>query len=193
MARPREFDPEEALDRAMHQFWSKGYFDTSIRDLIESTGVNYYGLYGVFENKHGLFLAALDRYRKTVTALVVEELKQPGPVRDSLRRTFERVLSLMQTPEGRVGCLMCNTAIEVAPHDRQAAAKVHEHMAHLRSSFRTMLVDAQSTGEIASDADLESLSEFLTTAVYTIGFLVRSGQDDDYVQRHILNTLAALP
>ena len=176
----------------MHRFWARGYCDTSIRDLIECTGVNYYGLYGAFENKHGLFLAALDHYRKRVTAEIIEELKQPGPVRDTLERTLERVLALMQTPEGRVGCLMCNTAIEVAPHDREAHAKVREHMALLRASFRARLQEAQESGEVAANTDLETLSEFLTTAVYTIGLLVRSGQDDAYVHRHIRSALSTL-
>ena len=78
MARPREFDADEALDKAMHLFWAKGYYDTSIRDLVEATGVNYYGLYGTFESKHGLFLAALDRYRAKVTSQIVRELNRPG-------------------------------------------------------------------------------------------------------------------
>ena len=74
MARPKEFEPDEALERAMHQFWATGYHDTSIRDLVARTGVNYYGLYGEFENKRGLFLASLDLYAKTVTAAVIREL-----------------------------------------------------------------------------------------------------------------------
>ena len=78
MARPKEFDPEDALDKAMQQFWAKGYHDTSIRDLVDRTGVNYYGLYAAFENKRGLFLAALDRYRDTITTEIIGELKRSG-------------------------------------------------------------------------------------------------------------------
>jgi TetR/AcrR family transcriptional repressor of nem operon len=192
MARPREFEPEEALERAMHQFWSKGYHDTSIRDLVDRTGVNYYGLYGTFENKHGLFLAALDHYRETVTAKILGELQGTGPVRKAIERTFERVLELMQTPDGRVGCLMCNTATELGSQDPQAAAKVRSHMALLQSAFRKRLDVAVASGELPGNADSEGLAEFMATTLYSIGLLARSGQDDDYVRRHIQSALRTL-
>jgi len=190
MARSREFEPEEALDKAMHAFWRKGYFDTSIRDLIEATGVNYYGLYDAFDSKHGLFLAALDHYRKTVTAEIVEILRQPGPIQKSLNDTLEGVLKLMKTADGRVGCLMCNTAVELTSHDTDAAEKVRNHAKLLQSSFRARLSEAQSSGEISKTSNAKALAEFLTTAVYTIGLLVRSGHDDAYVRRHIKSVLS---
>jgi len=192
MARPREFDPDDALDKAMHQFWAKGYHDTSIRDLVTSTGVNYYGLYGVFDSKHGLFLAALDRYRDTVTAEVVEALRQSGPVQQAVERALETVLANMQTPRGRVGCLMCNTATEVAPDDEAAAEKVRAHRALLKKAFRARLSDGKAAGEIGEPADVKALSEFLATTVYVIGLLVRSGQDDSEVRRYIRTALTTL-
>lgn len=191
MARPREFDPEEALARAMHQFWARGYHDTSIRDLVERTGVNYYGLYEAFHSKHGIFLAALDLYRRTVTAEILGELRRPGPLRNALERALERVLALMQTPDGRVGCLMCNTAVELADHDPAAAQKVQAHMAELRAAFEQRLREARGDAA-AGRRDLRGLAEYLTTTVYSIGLLVRAGQDDRYVRRHIRNALKAL-
>jgi len=190
MARPREFDPDDALQRAMQQFWAKGYHDTSIRDLVERTGVNYYGLYGVFDSKHGLFLAALDLYRQTVTAEIAKTLRQPGKLQKTLGRTLERVLALMQTPDGRVGCLMCNTAVELGSQDAEAAAKVQAHMALLRAAFEERLTAAAAAGELARrKEELRGLAEFLTTTTYSIGLLVRAGQDDAYIRRHIRNAL----
>ena len=192
MARPREFDADEALDKAMRLFWAKGYHDSSIRDLVERTGVNYYGLYEVFENKHGLFLAALDRYCSTVTGEIVRKLKRPGRAEKSIERAFDRLLALMRTPDGRVGCLMCNTAIELAPHDADAAAKVQAHMRLLRSAFRATLLAGRKAGELAEDGDIDALAEFLTTTVYSVGFLVRSGCSDAYVRRHVRTALSAV-
>ena len=96
MARPKEFEPQEALDKAMRQFWAKGYHDTSIRDLTARTGVNQYGLYGVFGNKLGLYLSALDRYRDTVTAEALEMLRVHLAV-------HHVVAPLTQLPEHRHG------------------------------------------------------------------------------------------
>lgn len=192
MARPKEFDPAEALDNAMHQFWAKGYHDTSIRDLVARTGVNYYGLYEVFDNKHGLFLASLDRYRETVTALVIGELKRPGPVKPALRRTFNRLLGLLKTNEGRVGCMMCNTAIELAPYDKEAADRVQGHMSLLRGAFKSRLEEGQRAGEIEGSADLGALAEFLTSTAYTIGILLRTGCSDAHIKRHLDTALSAI-
>ncbi len=192
MPRPREFDPEEALAKATRQFRARGYHDTSIRDLVERTEVGPYGLYGQFESKHGLFLAALDHYRKTVTADVLSVLNRPGPARGAIASTLERVLKLMQTPDGRVGCLMCNTAIELAPHDETAAAQVRAHMKLLQDAFRRRLAESQIEDEIAPDADPAALAEFLTATVYGIGMLVRAGRSDAFLRRYIATALRAL-
>ena len=192
MARPREFDADEALDKAMRLFWAKGYHDSSIRDLVERTGVNYYGLYEVFENKHGLFLAALDRYRSTVTGEIVRALKRPGGAVKGIERAFDRLLALMRTPDGRVGCLMCNTAVELAPHDADAAARVQAHMRLLRSAFRAALLEGRKAGELAEDRDIDALAEFLTTTAYSVGFLVRAGCSDAHVRRHVRTALSAV-
>lgn len=192
MARPKEFEPQEALEKAMHQFWAKGYHDTSIRDLVERTGVNYYGLYSEFESKHGLFLAALDWYRNTVTAEIISELKREGPTQQVVSQMFERLLDLMKTADGPVGCLMCNTAVEVAPYDSEAAGKVQAHMKLLRDAFRGRLTKGQQAGSLDKNKNIDALSEYLTTTVYSIGFLTRAGHDNRYIRRHIRTTLTAL-
>lgn len=184
MARPKEFDPQEALDKAMHQFWAKGYHDTSIRDLVERTGVNYYGLYSEFDSKHGLFLAALDHYRDTVTAMFVRALQQDGPVSQVLKEAFERLLARTRTEDGHVGCLMCNTAIEVAPYDKAVAEKVRANTAHLRDVFHARLAKGQREGELDQGSDLDGLAEFLATTAYTVGFLSRAGREREDTEAH---------
>jgi len=192
VARPKEFEPEEALEKAMHQFWAKGYHDTSIRDLVDRTGVNYYGLYGEFDSKHGLFLAALDHYRKTITAEALRELKKPGPMLQAIARTFARLSESTRTEDGRVGCLMCNTAVEMAPGDAESAAKVKAHTKLLQDAFRARLAEGQAVGELAADKDLTALAEFLATTVYSAGFLTRSGFSEAHVRRYVRTALAVL-
>ncbi|MEO1019797.1 MAG: TetR/AcrR family transcriptional regulator [Pseudomonadota bacterium] len=192
MARPREFEPEEALQKAMLQFWAKGFHDTSIRDLTARTGVNQYGLYGVFENKLGLYLAALDHYRDTITQDVVKALKRKGPVARRVADALELLVERMQTPDGPVGCLIGNAAIEMAPDDPATAAKVRAHMAHLRRAFRERLSAAQAAGDLPPGKNVDALAEFLTTTAYSLGFLLRAGCDKAYLRRHIGTALLAL-
>ena len=192
MARPREFDPQDALQKAMQQFWVKGYHDTSIRDLVDCTGVNYYGLYGEFESKHGLFLAALDHYRDTVTAGFLRAIKQPGPLRAGIAAAFDRLFALMKTPAGDIGCLMGNTAVELASSDAEAEAKVQAHMKQIRDAFKAKLREGRDAGEIAETMDIAALAEFLTTTTYSLGFLARSGCGPAYVRRHLRTALSVL-
>ena len=192
MPRSREFDPQEALNKAMHQFWAKGYHDTSVRDLVACTGVNYYGLYAEFESKHGLFLAALDRYRDTVTAEIIAELECPGPVVPRIRRAFEHLLGRMKTPGGRVGCMIANTAVELAPYDPDAAAKVRSHMKLLTGAFSSALCRAHDAGELPPDADVGALAEFLASTAYSMGLLLRAGCSDAHVRRHLNTALSSL-
>ncbi|TQV78980.1 TetR/AcrR family transcriptional regulator [Denitrobaculum tricleocarpae] len=195
MARAREFEPEEAVAAAMRLFRSKGYNDSSIRDLSDCTGVGPYGLYGVFGSKHGLFLAALDHYRKTVTAEVLQALEAPGPAREVIAEALARVLELMETPDGRVGCLMCNTASELAPQDPEAAAKVKAHLDLLTDAFQKLLLrevkDAKA-GKKAARKEAEEAAQFLAATVYGIGLLVRAGQDDAQIGRYIKTALKAV-
>ncbi len=191
MGRPREFETEDALHKAMHQFWSKGYYDTSIRDLIGSTGVNYYGLYGTFQNKRGLMLAALDHYRKTITAEFTTVLDASEPTRDGLRGALLALADLLRTEAGQAGCMMCNAATELAPHDADVAARVRAHMAHLTDRFAEWLRRADHAGTIVG-GEPTARAEFLATTAYAIGLLLRAGFDRDAVTRHVEVAVSAV-
>jgi len=192
MARPREFEPEEALEKAMLQFWAKGFHDTSIRDLIDRTGVNQYGLYGVFENKRKLYLAALDHYRDTITRKALKELDGDGPIAGRIEAMFGTLFKRMRTKDGRVGCLMCNAAVEMAPEDAGVAEKVRAHMEHLRGAFRGRLAEAQAAGDLAPEKDVNALAEFLATTAYSLGFLLRAGVSGSHARRHLRTALSVL-
>ena len=118
MARPREFEREEVVRKALAVFWRQGYQATSVQDLVGATGLNRGSLYGTFGDKHGLFLEAVEYYRTNVTAQRLARLEEPGPARDRIATFFKEVIEF-SVGEGRLlGCLMTNAAIERAPHDR---------------------------------------------------------------------------
>lgn len=174
MARPREFDADEALDKAMRLFWAKGYHDSSIRDLVECTGVNYYGLYSVFEDKHGLFMAALDRYRRTVVAEFAAAVRAAEPTAEGLLGAFDGLFDLMTTEAGPRGCLMCNSAAELAPHDAEVAEKVKAQLMLMADVFEEWLIRA------APDKPADSRkagANFLATSTFSLALLLRSGFD----------------
>jgi TetR/AcrR family transcriptional regulator, transcriptional repressor for nem operon len=192
MGRTREFDPKDAAEKAMHLFWTKGYYDTSIRDLVDHTGVNPYGLYSVFTDKRGLFLAAIAHYQETVTRDILSALDGTAPARDGIRAVFDRAQKVLMPHQGHAGCLMCNTAIELAPHDEEVAQIIGRHLQHLQARFLQELTRAQTANEIAPDKDLKALSEYFATAAYSLGMLLRAGMSQAHVRRHIATTLSLL-
>ena len=124
MPRPKEFDPDVALDRAVDVFWSRGYGGTSIQHLVDALGVNRGSLYATFGDKHGLYLAALDRYRQSEVVQIVDLLEQPGPVKRVVRRPFDAVVLSVAEGRGGRGCLVCNAAVEQAADDADVEAAV---------------------------------------------------------------------
>src|SRR6266852_1410049 len=92
MARPKEFDRDQALQKAMEVFWSRGYEAASIQDLVKHMGINRQSLYDTFGDKHALYLQALDRYREVEGRKLLELLERPGSVKKSLRQLFEGVV-----------------------------------------------------------------------------------------------------
>src|SRR5271155_2380599 len=120
MPRVRDFDPDVVLVQAMKLFWRKGYGNTSVKDLVDVTGVNRHGLYDEFKSKHKLFLACLDHYQEAIVGSAFGTVERPGASLQAIRIYFQTVLAHSDSQ----GCLMANTASDVAPYDRQAARKV---------------------------------------------------------------------
>ncbi len=164
MARTKEFDQDLALDRAMHLFWSQGYEATSIQDLVEHMGIGRGSLYDTFEDKHALFLAALDRYRATVSARLFAPLEEPIPVRAALRRVFDRVVEEAQA-EGHHGCLMANATLELASRDRTVQCRAAANLEGFEEKMGRVLARAQREGEIGAHHDPRALARYLFNAL----------------------------
>jgi TetR/AcrR family transcriptional regulator, transcriptional repressor for nem operon len=151
MARPRQFDPDEVIDRSMHEFWERGYRDTSVNDLVRATGVRPGSLYNAFPGgKRGMFLETLHRYSELVVPEKLGALERPGAGLVELRAYFDGLVRDLSTPEGRVGCLMVNSAVELAAEDSEVGELVRGHMARLERNAERALRNAKRRGEISA-------------------------------------------
>lgn len=192
MARNREFDPKEALDKAMMVFWQKGYVDTSIDDLVDATGVSRYGLYGEFGSKHGLFLASLDHYQDTAVKAFFGIVERPAAAMAEIRLYFDTILGLYSQPAGKLGCLMCNSATEVAPHDKAVQKKVKSALDRMTTGFGIALTNAQKRGEVRADLEIKQAADFLTGILLGASVMVRSGANKQMIANTIQMSLASL-
>jgi TetR/AcrR family transcriptional regulator, transcriptional repressor for nem operon len=154
MARPREFDPEQVVDRSMREFWERGYRETSVDDLVEATGVRPGSLYNAFPGgKRRLFLDALARYSALVVPEKMGALDRPGAGVAELRAYFDGLVGDVTTEEGRMGCLMVNSTMELAAADSEVGAVVRDHMSRLERSAERALRNARRRGEISKRVD----------------------------------------
>jgi TetR/AcrR family transcriptional regulator, transcriptional repressor for nem operon len=157
MARPREFDPDEVVDRSMREFWRKGYSETSVHDLVEATGVRPGSLYGAFRGgKRELFERSLERYSQLIVPEKLGALEAPGASLAELRAYFDGLVEDLLTPAGRVGCLMVNSTVELAAEDSVIAGVTGEHMRRLERHARRALANARRAGEVRAGLDPEA-------------------------------------
>lgn len=164
MARPREFNTDHALDRAMRVFWSKGYEAASLDDLCGATRLNRSSLYAAFGDKRALFLETLDRYGDGAVARVTSALSQPLPLRKALGNFLSEMIDQIVAGPGKSGCFIGNCATEVARQDRAAASRVKRNLDRVETAFREGFARAQAKGELAAEADIGALARFFVAS-----------------------------
>lgn len=174
MARPREFDTERAVHRAMLLFWERGYRATTVGDLQQALGIGRASLYGAFGDKEGLFLQAFGRYRERYTEPSVAALDADGPALDAVREFFRRLVLRYTDPATPRGCLVTTTVMECAGHGGGAveAALVGSLAAGEEALHRTLL-RARAGGELPDGADVRALARFLIAAGQSMALMAR--------------------
>ncbi len=192
MARPREFELEEVLDKAVETFWSRGYEATSIQDLVESMGIHRGSLYAAFRDKQGLFLTVLDRYRKVVVRKLLDLLESDPSGKAAIGKFFAAVVEHVLTGGPLRGCLVTNSAVERGLSDPETAKKVRFCLRQLEDGFYGTLQRAQGTGEIDQGRDLRALSRYLTSSLQGLLVIGKIRTDRGALEDVVEVTLQAL-
>ena len=188
MGRHKEFDPDKAINDALLVFWRKGYFDASLKDLIEGTGVNNYGLYSVFGSKRGLFLEAFKRYSSEVTGTLVKLIETSEPTRDGLSKFLAKASKKLSPSGEKLGCFVCNCMVEHSGSDPEIAKMVEANRKLLNDAFQNLL---RRQVPPPDEAEIRTKANLLTTGLYTLGLLIRSRSSKQAMNDHI-KSLASL-
>lgn len=165
MGRPRNFDAATVVNRAMEAFWTHGYAGCSPAQLAEATGIGKGSLYNTFGSKRELFDLAMARYDQMGMTLAREVLSQPGTTRERLRAWMHRIVDSDLEQPVRRGCMVVNTAMELAGHDAEATRAVttaHEHMTEVLAE---RIEQGQRDGDIQAEVDARAYSEYLMNAI----------------------------
>lgn len=175
MNRVRTFDPVTALGQVTELFAAKGYSETSMEDIVQATGVSRYGLYGTFGNKRELFEQALERYAEGMGKRSFLRLLEPGASLDHIRRIFEERVADMFGGEDNKGCLFVHTAMELAPQDDELRGVLQRFMKRMSKAFAIGLDSAKGRGEVAADLDVDAAGDLLTSTMFGLAVLGRTG------------------
>lgn len=174
MARTKEFDEIEVLDKALELFWEKGYTATSANDLVKGLGLSRSSIYSTFGDKRTLFLLVLDRYKKRNVNAMLQMVKQSNDLLKTIEQIFKMIVDQDIRAKIPKGCLMVNSSVELAPHDHQIAKIVSDHEANVESAFEAAILKGQGKGQISKVHSAKSLARFLYNNISGLRVAVKS-------------------
>jgi AcrR family transcriptional regulator len=190
--RPREFDVEKALDRALKLFWRKGYEGASLSDLTKAMGINRPSLYAAFGNKEALFKKAIDRYVEGPGAFLREAMQQPT-AKAVVEHVFRGTIELVTDSRNPHGCLMVQGALACG----DTADCVRREMAKRRDASVTALCErferAVADADLPSNCNPADLARFVATVMHGIAVQAASGATRDELERAAKIALRAWP
>ena len=191
MARPREFDEGAVLDAAIQCFWSRGYEATSVKDLIDETGITAASLYNAYGDKRGLFRTALDRYVESSIAGRMQRCATLPP-REAIEAFFAEILSRSLNDREHKGCMLVNSALEMAPHDPEFQRIIARVLTRLEKFFLNCIETGQAAGTITHDMSAEQLARHLLGVLIGVRVLARVRPERALLEGVIAPALALL-
>ena len=161
--RPREFDTEAALDKAITRFSEYGFHGTSISDLNACLGLTSGSIYKAWGDKRGLFLAALDRYMELRGKAIAACLASESSGRDKIQALLTHYARLSSEAAGRTGCLVVETAVELSQADSEIASLIATQQNRREAQLRRLIEEGQLDGSIRDQLNASNLAGLLLT------------------------------
>src|SRR5262245_60325843 len=161
--RPRSFDRDQALERAMHLFWRQGYEATSVSDLTRAMGINPPSLYAAFGDKEQLYLEALGRYQQWRGESMAKWFGEEPTAEAAVRRLLTEAARELARSDVPRGSMLVFSAMQCSSDSLQA--KLAERRAHMRTLLKARIKRAVVEGELELKraTDIEALVDFYTT------------------------------
>ncbi|CAM4048538.1 TetR family transcriptional regulator [Bordetella tumbae] len=190
MARPREFDEDALLDAVMHCFWSQGYEATSVKDLTCETGITAASLYNAYGDKRGLFRVSLDRY----LVHIMERIKigETLPPREAIAYFFEQILNRSLNDREHKGCMLVNSALELAPHDPEFRKVIADALKNIEMFFLRCITAGQADGTVTRVLPAAQLARHLLSVLMGVRVLARARPEKALLEGAVTTALTLL-
>lgn len=190
--RPRAFDADDALDKALAVFWRRGYEGTSLPDLTSAMGINRPSLYAAFGNKESLFRMALDRYAEGPASYYRNALAEPT-TRGAIERLLRDAVTLLTDPRNPGGCLVVQGALSCG----KDAEPIRKELAARRTAAEGLVLKrlkrGMAEGDLCREADCQNLAKYIMTVIYGLAVHAASGAKKKDLLKVVEVTLKSWP
>lgn len=170
----KQYDEADVLDRAMAAFWANGYEATSISDLVDATGINRGSIYAAFEDKHALFVRALERYDRQHRLAFLTRVENQNDPKAAIIAVFDAVIRSTLGGAKPSGCLLVNTALELSEHDPEIARIVRDSLTEVEQFFSRMVAEGQARSQLHDSLDPQQMGAALLALFLGLRVLSRS-------------------
>ncbi len=189
MPRVKLFDKDEVLEKAMILFWEKGYHATSIQNLVNNLGINRGSLYDTFGGKKNLFEQSLSLYCSNNIKVTLDLLQKEKSVKIWLKKLFQ--IFVDNAVDNKKGCFVVNTTTEISCKDEVINTALLTNQSNFEKMFYDYLLEAQNSGEISKDKDINTLSFMIYTLFSGIQVVARLEKDNKRLE-NLSNLLLSL-
>jgi AcrR family transcriptional regulator len=192
VGRPRAFDRDAALDRALEVFWRQGYEGTSVAELTKAMGINPPSLYAAFGNKEGLFREALDRYVEKGAAHVLEAMKQ-ATARAAVEALMRGSVERLTDPKKPNTCMLVSSALSCSEASVDIRDELSSRRAGMETTLRERLQKARTDGDLPDDTDPAALARYVATICHGLSVQAAGGATRKDLMQVVDMTLRSFP
>ena len=193
MARPVEFDEDKVLTNAMEQFWKEGYEASSVRKLLDCTGINRGTLYNSFGDKDTFFRACVEYYNMIVQKQIESSLKDENlSCWNAIEAYFEETISNVSQKQRAMGCMLVNSLCESVNQNRVLRKLVRDSLMLIRKEFLVRLSEAKANKKLKKGLGIDFAADVLMNTLYGIRVNSRSGREIKQLKMLVKHSIDSL-
>jgi len=192
MARKKEFDEDELLEKAVSLFWKKGYHATSAQDLVDGLGINRSSIYNTYTDKRTLFTKSLKHYQAKQTNAMIAMLSKAENAKKALKQIFGNLIKESVEDSLLKGCFMVNTAVELAGIDPEIGDIVNKNNKSVEDALTKIIEKGQYDGQFSKGNDARTFARFIFGNITAIKVAARSGTPEKTLEDIAEVALSAL-
>lgn len=174
----KQFNPDEALTKAMRLFWAKGFSATGMAELQSEMGIGRKSLYDTFGNKRELFIKSLQHYSDSIVANITTQLMKDGSPLGNVHRLMRALQEEHSMPES-TGCLLGVSMAQFRTDDPEMARILRRHLKRVEDAFYQAFKSAQEAGELDADTNIRDLARLYMTIAQGLALIGRVQEDPD--------------